>query len=172
MIARNYTRLVQFYRTENVPDGFGGNTVLDLSIGNYWAEVKQMTSNNDTSQGKDVLKNNYSFVIRVNQFIEPYLNNLSILYNGQKYVVNNYEYQDSLFRFIKITATLSIGEPLDLISSMLFQNSLFALMQNGNNIIFFDRNPVVVPPVVEISSLIFQEASKAILQNADNLIFQ
>jgi SPP1 family predicted phage head-tail adaptor len=136
MIARNYTRLVSFYRTENVSDGFGGNTVLDLSIGNYWAEVKQMTSNNDTSQGKDVLKNNYSFVIRVNQFIEPYLNNLSIIYNGQKYVVNNYEYQDSLFRFIKITSTLSIGEPLDLITDLLLQNSFILISQNEDNLIF------------------------------------
>jgi SPP1 family predicted phage head-tail adaptor len=136
MIARNYTRLVSFYRAENVADGFGGNTVLDLSIGNYWAEVKQMTSNNDTSQGKDVLKNNYSFVIRVNQFIEPHLNNLSIIYNGQKYVVNNYEYQDSLFRFIKITSTLSIGEPLDLITDLLSQNSFIIISQNEDNLIF------------------------------------
>jgi SPP1 family predicted phage head-tail adaptor len=136
MIARNYTRLVSFYRTENVADGFGGNTVLDLSIGNYWAEVKQITSNNDTSQGKDVIKNNYSFVIRVNQFIEPFLNNLSIVYNGQKYVVNNYEYQDSLFRFIKITATLSIGEPLDLITDLLSQNSFILISQNEDNLIF------------------------------------
>ena len=136
MIARNYTRLVQFYRTENVADGFGGNTVLNLSIGNYWAEVKPISSNNDTSQGKDVLKNNYSFVIRVNQCIEPYLNNLSIIYNGQKYVVNNYEYQDSLFRFIKITATLSIGEPLDLITDLLSQNSFILISQNEDNLIF------------------------------------
>jgi SPP1 family predicted phage head-tail adaptor len=136
MIARNYTRLVSFYRAENVADGFGGNTVLDLSIGNYWAEVKQMNSNNDTSQGKDVLKNNYSFVIRVNQFIEPHLNNLSVIYNGQKYVVNNYEYQDSLFRFIKITATLSIGEPLDLITDLLSQNSFILISQNEDNLIF------------------------------------
>ena len=136
MIARNYTRLVQFYRTENVADGFGGNTVLNLSIGNYWAEVKPISSNNDTSQGKDVLKNNYSFVIRVNQFIEPHLNNLSIIYNGQKYVVNNYEYQDSLFRFIKITATLSIGEPLDLITDLLSQNSFILISQNEDNLIF------------------------------------
>jgi SPP1 family predicted phage head-tail adaptor len=136
MIARNYTRLVQFYRTENVADGFGGNTVLDLSIGNYWAEVKQITSNNDTSQGRDVIKNNYSFVIRVNQFIEPYLNNLSIIYNGQKYVVNNYEYQDSLFRFIKITTTLSIGDPIELDNQILLQSSFLLISQNGDNITF------------------------------------
>ena len=153
MIARNYTRLVQFYRTENVADGFGGNTVLDLSIGNYWAEVKPISSNNDTSQGKDVLKNNYSFVIRLNNFIEPYLDNLSILYNGQKYIVNSFEYVDTLFRFVKITANLSIGEPLDLASEMIFQDSLFALMQNGNSIIYFDRNVPFVPPAPPIFSV-------------------
>jgi head-tail adaptor len=136
MIARNYTRLVNFYRTENVPDGFGGNTVINLSVGTYWAEVKQISSNNDTSQGKDVLKNNYSFVIRVNEFLEPFLNNLSIIYNGQKYIANSYEYQDSLFRFIKITATLSIGEPLDLITDLLSQNSFILISQNEDNLIF------------------------------------
>jgi SPP1 family predicted phage head-tail adaptor len=104
MISRNYTRLVAFYRTSNIDDGFGGNTVSDVLIGSYWAEVKQLSSFNDTAQGKDVIKNNYSFNIRVNSFIEPYLNNLSIVYNGQKYVVNNFEYSDNLFRFIKITA--------------------------------------------------------------------
>ena len=136
MIARNYTRLVDFYRSENVSDGFGGNTVINLSIGSYWAEVKQIGSNNDTSQGKDVLKNNYSFVIRVNEFLEPYLNNLSIIYNGQKYTVNSYEYQDNLFRFIKITAVLSIGEPLELDNLMLLQDSFLLLSQNGENLMF------------------------------------
>ena len=71
-----------------------------------------------------------------NQFIEPYLNNLSIIYNGQKYVVNNYEYQDNLFRFIKITATLSIGEPLDLITDLLLQDSFILISQNEDNLIF------------------------------------
>ena len=104
MISRKYTRLVDFYRTDNVPDGFGGNNVADVLIGSYWAEVKPISSFNDTAQGKDVIKNNYSFNIRANAFIEPYLNNLSITYSGQSYVVNNYEYSDALFRFIKITA--------------------------------------------------------------------
>tara|TARA_R110000822_G_scaffold76214_3_gene183166 strand:+ start:18 stop:338 length:321 start_codon:yes stop_codon:yes gene_type:complete len=104
MIARKYSRLVDFYKTENVSDGFGGNTVNDILIGSYWAEVKQISSSNDTSIGRDVIKNNYSFNIRVNQFLEPHLNNLSIIYNAQKYVVNNFEYIDPLFRFIKITA--------------------------------------------------------------------
>tara|TARA_R110000782_G_scaffold130045_1_gene221717 strand:- start:707 stop:1090 length:384 start_codon:yes stop_codon:yes gene_type:complete len=107
MIARNYTRLVDFYRTENFTDGFAGYTVKERLIGTYWSEVKQISSFNDTSQGKDVIKDNYSFSIRLNEFIEPYLDNLSIVYNGQKYVVNNFEYTDSLFRFIKITASLS-----------------------------------------------------------------
>ena len=104
MIARKYSKLVDFYKTENVSDGFAGYTVNEVLIGSYWAEVKQLSSFNDTAQGKDVIKNNYSFNIRLNEFIEPYLDNLSIIYNSQKYVVNNFEYVDPLFRFIKITA--------------------------------------------------------------------
>ncbi len=136
MIARNYTRLVDFYKTDNVADGFGGNTVSESLIGSYWSEVKNARSFNDTAQGTDVIKNTYVFQIRVNDFIEPHLNNLSIIYNGQKYIVNNFEYIDNLFRFIKITATISIGEEVNIIPFATFQNSFISVSQNGDNLIF------------------------------------
>ena len=136
MIARNYTRLVDFYKTENVSDGFGGNTVSESLIGSYWSEVKNARSFNDTAQGTDVIKNTYVFQIRVNDFIEPHLNNLSIIYNGQKYIVNNFEYVDALFRFIKITATISIGEEVQVVPFAVFQNSFISILQNGDNLIF------------------------------------
>jgi hypothetical protein len=136
MIARNYTRLVDFYRTNNVGDGFGGNTVSESLIGSYWSEVKNARSFNDTAQGSDVIKNTYVFQIRVNDFIEPHLNNLSIIYNGQKYIVNNFEYVDSLFRFIKITATISLGEEVNIVPFAIFQDSFITLLQNGDNLIF------------------------------------
>tara|TARA_R110000772_G_scaffold18410_1_gene52217 strand:- start:136 stop:549 length:414 start_codon:yes stop_codon:yes gene_type:complete len=136
MIARNYTRLVDFYKTDNVADGFGGNTVSESLIGSYWSEVKNERSFNDTAQGTDVIKNTYVFQIRVNDFIEPHLNNLSIIYNGQKYIVNNFEYVDMLFRFIKITATISIGEEVNIVPFAIFQDSFITLLQNGDNLIF------------------------------------
>jgi hypothetical protein len=136
MIARNYTRLVDFYKTDNVADGFGGNTVSESLIGSYWSEVKNARSFNDTAQGTDVIKNTYVFQIRVNDFIEPHLNNLSIIYNGQKYIVNNFEYVDMLFRFIKITATISIGEEVNIVPFAIFQDSFITLLQNGDNLIF------------------------------------
>ncbi len=136
MIARNYTRLVDFYKTENVSDGFGGYTVQESLIGSYWSEVKNMRSFNDTAQGVDVIKNTYSFMIRVNDFIEPHLNNLSIIYNGSKYVVNDFEYTDTLFRFIKITGTIAIGEEVNIVTFATFQDSFITLFQNGDNLIF------------------------------------
>jgi hypothetical protein len=136
MIARNYTRLVDFYKTDNVADGFGGNTVSESLIGSYWSEVKNERSFNDTAQGTDVIKNTYVFQIRVNDFIEPHLNNLSIIYNGQKYIVNNFEYVDMLFRFIKITATISLGEEVNVVPFAIFQDSFITLLQNGDNLIF------------------------------------
>ena len=136
MIARNYTRLVDFYKTQNVSDGFGGNTVSESLIGSYWAEVKNERSFNDTAQGTDVIKNTYSFMIRVNDFIEPHLNNLSIIYNGSKYVVNDFEYTDTLFRFIKITGTIAIGEAAVIVPFAIFQDSFITVFQNEDNLIF------------------------------------
>ena len=136
MISRKYTRLVDFYKSEPVADGFGGNTVAESLIGSYWSEVKTERSFNDTAQGTDVIKNTYLFHIRVNDFIEPHLNSLSIVYNGNKYIVNNFEYTDLLFRFVKISATISIGEAVDVIPYAIFQDSFITLFQSGDNLIF------------------------------------
>jgi SPP1 family predicted phage head-tail adaptor len=104
MVSRQYSRKVSIYKTTTVEDGFGGNTVTDVLIGCYWAEVKQISSFRNTSIGETVIKNNYSFKIRANAHIAPDVNNLSIVYRNQKYVVNNIEYDDELFRFVNITA--------------------------------------------------------------------
>ena len=52
MISRQYTRKIAIYKTTNVSDGYGGNTVTDVLIGSYWAEVKQNSSFKDNSIGK------------------------------------------------------------------------------------------------------------------------
>ena len=104
MISRQYTRKIAIYKTTNVSDGYGGNTVTDVLIGSYWAEVKQNSSFKDNSIGKSDIKNNYSFKIRANDNLTPDIDNLSIIYKGSKYVVNDIRYDDELFRFVNITA--------------------------------------------------------------------
>lgn len=104
MISRQYTRKIAIYKTTNVSDGYGGNTVTDVLIGSYWAEVKQNSSFKDNSIGKSDIKNNYSFKIRANSKLTPDIDNLSIIYKGSKYVVNDIRYDDELFRFVNITA--------------------------------------------------------------------
>jgi len=104
MLARQYSRKIAIYKTVNVPDGYGGNTVNDVLIGSYWAEVKQNSAFKDNSIGKADIKNNYSFKIRASLKLDMDINNLSIIYNGLKYVVNDIRYDDELFRFLNITA--------------------------------------------------------------------
>lgn len=104
MLARQYSRKIAIYKTVNVPDGYGGNTVNDVLIGSYWAEVKQNSAFKDNSIGKSDIKNNYSFKIRASLNLDMDINNLSIVYNGVKYVVNDIRYEDELFRFLNITA--------------------------------------------------------------------
>ena len=104
MISRQYTRKIAIYKTTNVSDGYGGNTVTDVLIGSYWAEVKQNSSFKDNSIGKSDIKNNYSFKIRANSTLTHNIDNLSIIYKGSKYVVNDFRYDDELFRFVNITA--------------------------------------------------------------------
>jgi len=104
MLARQYSRKIDIYKTATVPDGYGGNTVNDVLIGSYWAEVKQNSAYKDNSIGMANFKNNYSFKIRASLKLDMDINNLSIIYNGLKYVVNDIRYEDELFRFLNITA--------------------------------------------------------------------
>lgn len=104
MISRQYTRKIAIYKTANVSDGYGGNTVTDVLIGSYWAEVKQNSSFKDNSIGKSDIENNYSFKIRANDNLTLDIDNLSIVYRGNKYVVNDIRYDDELFRFVNIIA--------------------------------------------------------------------
>ena len=107
MIARKYSRKIQIYNTTSTPDNFGGNTIALVLIGSFWAEVKQLASNKDNSVGTAEIKTTYSFRIRNNSDkINTSLiqSDLSIVYRGNTYVVNEITYDDELFRFVKIVA--------------------------------------------------------------------
>ena len=104
MIARSLSRKVQIYKVESVSDGFGGFTVEDVLIGSFWANVSQVSSFRDNANGGSYIKDNYLFKIRNNSALNVDMNNLSIVYRDTKYVVNTFEYDDELFRFVNITA--------------------------------------------------------------------
>lgn len=104
MISRQYTRKIKIFKTTDVSDGFGGYTVEDVLIGAYWAEVKQNSAFKDNAIGNSQIKNNYTFRIRANINLEMDISNLSIVYRNAKYVVNDFRYDDELFRFVTISA--------------------------------------------------------------------
>lgn len=104
MLSRKYNRQVEIFKTTTVPDGYGGNTVTKVSIGQFWAEVKQNSAFRDNAIGKSDIKDNWSFNIRANPVLTPDLDNLSITYKGVNRVVNDIRYNDPLFREINIIA--------------------------------------------------------------------
>jgi SPP1 family predicted phage head-tail adaptor len=104
MIARQYTRKIKIYKLDSVADGYGGNTVTDILIGSFWAEVKQNSAFKDNSVGFSSIKNNYSFKIRTTDKITESIDRLYIVYRNKKYVVNDVIYNDEFFREINITA--------------------------------------------------------------------
>lgn len=105
MLSRKYNRRVEIFKTQTVPDEFGGNTVENVSLGKFWAELKQNTAFKDNSIGKADIKDNWSFYIRATDKITPgNIDNLSITYKGINRVVNDIRYNDELFREINIIA--------------------------------------------------------------------
>lgn len=104
MISRKYNRKIEIFKTTTVADGYGGNTITNVSMGTFWSEVSQNSAFKDNSLGKADIKNNWSFKIRANPVLLPDIDNLSITYHGNKYVVNDIRYNDELFREINIIA--------------------------------------------------------------------
>ncbi len=104
MIARQYDKRIKIYSTTTVSDGFGGNTITEVLIGSFWAELKQNSAFRDTAIGMSNIKDNWSFNIRTNPTITVNMDNLTIEYRGVKRVVNDIRYNDELFREINITA--------------------------------------------------------------------
>lgn len=109
MLSRKYTRRVEIFKTQTVPDGFGGNTAEDVSLGKFWAQVKENSAFRDNSIGKTDIKDNWSFNIRANSVLTPDIDNLSITYRGINRVVNDIRYNDELFREINIIANGDSG---------------------------------------------------------------
>jgi len=104
MLSRQYSRKIEVFITFPAPDGYGGNTITNQSIGSFWAEVKQLSSNKDHTTGISDIKTTYSFKVRANSQITPLSNDLSIVYKNKIYVVNDIKYDDELFRFVNIVA--------------------------------------------------------------------
>ena len=105
MIARKYNRKIQIWKTESVPDGYGGNISSEVLIGSYWSEVSQNSAFRDNQNGTSDIKNNWSFKIRSSDKITPdNIDNLFIEYRNRKYVVNDIRYNDELFRETNIVA--------------------------------------------------------------------
>lgn len=110
MLARQYDKRIKIYSTTNLPDGYGGNTVTDILIGSFWADLKQNSAFRDYSIGKSDLKDNWSFNIRATPKITPdNIDNLTIEYKGVKRIVNDIHYNDELFRELNITANGDSG---------------------------------------------------------------
>lgn len=104
MTSRELTRKIEIYKVDEAPDGFGGYTIDDVLIGKFWANVKQISSFKDNTIGGAYIKDTYSFKIRNNSTINLEKDNLSIIYRGKKFVVNDISFDDELFRIINITA--------------------------------------------------------------------
>lgn len=105
MLSRQYNKRISIYSTTNAPDGYGGNTVIEVLIGSFWAEIKQNSAFRDTQIGKADIKDNWSFNIRATPKITPSnIDNLTIEYKGVKRVVNDIRYNDELFRELNIIA--------------------------------------------------------------------
>ena len=64
MLAREYNRLIEIYRQEYTPDGYGGNIPHDVFVKKVYAKIKTSAGNKFQQFGISDFKNPVIFSIR------------------------------------------------------------------------------------------------------------
>lgn len=111
MIARKYNKVVEIWQTENVPDGYGGNTINETLITKSWANITTASTNTGGSKRADILgitdPTNTIFIrLRLRNDITYNAINQFIMYRGFKYIIQNNPTQvDFMNTEVEIIAT-------------------------------------------------------------------
>ena len=89
MLARKYTKQIEIWKTTNVADGFGGNTITDELDFVMWANVTAKTASrlNENAQNDNFVQT--VFTIRNNQNLAISIKDNFIKYNGLIYNIDN-----------------------------------------------------------------------------------
>lgn len=89
MIARKYTKAISIWKTTNVPDGYGGNTVTTALVYSVWANVntKRAYRQNENGQNDNFVQT--VFTIRNRYDIDLSVKDNFIKYNGLVYNIDS-----------------------------------------------------------------------------------
>jgi len=123
MRARAFNKVIEFWSTINVPDGYGGNTVNNALITKSWAKVETFTPGGRNSQTTDFgITNTQNAVIittRKREDIDYTSINQYIMYRGNKYVISttptNVNFEDSFIKFIATRQNTKVLDDGDLV---------------------------------------------------------
>ena len=106
--ARGFNKRIQLWQTESVSDGFGGNTVIESKIAEFWAKLdtlqnKRFTSRND---GTIDFANSVQVTMRSNALLSLNYKVNFIVYRGARYELTenpvNKNFEDNSVSFIMV----------------------------------------------------------------------
>jgi hypothetical protein len=106
--ARGFNKRIQLWQTESVSDGFGGNTVIESKIAEFWAKLdtlqnKRFTSRND---GTIDFANSVQVTMRSNPLLSLNYKVNFIVYRGARYELTenpvNKNFEDNSVSFIMV----------------------------------------------------------------------
>ena len=89
MLSRKYSRAISIWKTTNVPDGYGGNTVTTALVYSVWANVstKRAYRQNENGQNDNFVQT--VFTIRNRYNIALSIKDDFIKYNGLIYNIDS-----------------------------------------------------------------------------------
>lgn len=109
MIAKRYNKRVEVWQVDDVPDGYGGNTVSETFLFKVWCNIKSVSNNSKyvsraTDLGITDPVNAIIINLRHRKDFSYNAINLFIKYRGVKYIIqtapNNINFDDGEIELI------------------------------------------------------------------------
>jgi hypothetical protein len=118
--ARKFSKRIEIWQTTKVPDGFGGNKIVEKLITSSWAQIVTFSATsshlrNLNAFGVNDTQNAILITFRKRNDITYNSINQFVIYRGLKYIIstnpNNEQFEDSFITFIGVRqATESVSE--------------------------------------------------------------
>lgn len=120
--ARNLQKVIEFWQTTSVADGYGGNTTSDVIIAKSFASVTTLGNKNSyNSDSFGIIDKDNAILIQLRKRNDITYNALNqfIKYRGEKYIVKlqptNIDFNDSYIQIIAVkeaTKNVNVTAPL------------------------------------------------------------
>jgi head-tail adaptor len=104
-MGRKHREFITLKQLSTTSDGKGGFTSSDTTIGTFRAEVKNLSANGVTEEGREYLQDAVSFKFRFKEFTITDIDDFTLTWDSKVYKINSVENWQERDQYLIIIAT-------------------------------------------------------------------